>query len=382
MTIYLRKQRGRLSADNEKKGKSRKVSLYLVYHSGGGKKREYEHLKLYLYDKPRNTLEKDHNKETLKLAETIKAKRILDFQSSAHGFVSNVKTKISFLSFFKELTDKKFESNGNHGNWLSTYRHLHDFLKGKDVPLDQIDDRFLESFKEYLLTCKTRKGKRSVKLHQNSILSYFSKVRAALREAYQSRIIKENPSTRVKHVKGSETHREFLTFEELQKLANTPCELDILKQAFLFSALTGLRFSDVKALRWENIKHSEVDGWNLQFTQKKTKGAESLPVNEQAIKLLGERREPDQQIFEALNYSAWNNLKLREWVMEAGIRKKITFHCARHSFATLQLSMNTDIYTVSKLLGHRHLKTTEIYAKVIDKKKIEAAKRIPELIFG
>jgi integrase len=380
MTIYLRKQRGHLSKENEKKGRVRKTSLYLVCHYGPGQKREYEHLKLYLYDKPKTALERDHNKETLKLAEAIKAKRILDSQSTAHGFISNVKTKIGFLAFFKGLTDKKFDSTGNHGNWLSTYGHLYDFLKGKDIPIEQVDERFLESFKEYLLTCKTRKGKQLVKLHQNSILSYFCKVRAALKEAYQNRMIKENPVNRVKPVKAADTHREYLTFEELQLLASTPCEMEILKQAFLFSALTGLRFSDVKALRWENIKYSETDGWHLQFTQKKTKGAESLPVNEQAIKLLGDRGEPDKQMFDALKYSAWNNLKLREWVMAAGIRKKITFHCARHSFATLQLSMNTDIYTVSKLLGHRHLKTTEIYAKVIDKKKIEAAKRIPELI--
>jgi integrase len=143
--------------------------------------------------------------------------------------------------------------------------------------------------------------------------------------------------------------------------------------------LTGLRWSDIKALSWENIKFSETDGWHIKYTQKKTKGAELLPVPEQAINLLGDKNEFGKTIFEDLQYSAWNNIKLREWVMSAGINKKITFHCARHSFATLQLSMNTDIYTVSKLLGHRHLKTTEIYAKVIDKKKIEAAKRIPQL---
>jgi len=181
MTIYLRKQRGHLSAENEKKGKSRKNSLYLVYHYGSGQKRQYEHLKLYLYDKPKNVIEKDHNKETLQLAEAIKAKRVLDSQSSSHGFVSNVKTKIGFLAFFQSLTDKKFESSSNHGNWLSTYGHLHDFLKGKDIPIEQVDDRFLESFKEYLQTCKTRKGRQRVKLHQNSILSYFCKVRAALK---------------------------------------------------------------------------------------------------------------------------------------------------------------------------------------------------------
>jgi integrase len=378
MRIYLRKRIGQISQENEKKGKSRKNSLYLLYVDG--KHRSYEFLKLYVFDKPKTNIEKEHNKETLQLAEAIKAQKVLDAQSMAHGFVSSVRSKIGFLTYFKKLTDKKFDSNGNHGNWLSTYRHLVDFLKGKDISLEKIDDRFLESFKDYLLTCKTRKNIHEVKLNQNSIQSYFNKVRAALREAYNNRMIKENPALRVKSVKAAETHREYLTFEELQQLAATPFEMPNVKKAFLFSALTGLRWSDVKALKWGNIQCSETDGWMLKFTQKKTKGAEILPIPEQAVKLLGEVGGPDEEVIPGLEYSAWNNIKLRKWVMKAGIMKRITFHCARHSFATLQLSMNTDIYTVSKLLGHRHLKTTEIYAKVIDKKKIEAANKIPILV--
>lgn len=159
MRIYLRQNRGRLSPENAKKGKSRKISLYLVYDYGKEQKREYEFLKLNLFDKPKNSIEKEHNKETLQLAEAIKAKKVLDAQSTAHGFVSSVKSKIGFLAYFKTLVDKKYDSTGNHGNWLSTYMHLSDFLKGKDIPLERIDDRFLESFKEYLLTCKMRKGR-------------------------------------------------------------------------------------------------------------------------------------------------------------------------------------------------------------------------------
>jgi len=126
MRIYLRQSRGRLSLGNAKKGKSRKISLYLVYDYGKEHKRQYEFLKLHLYEKPKNNIEKEHNKETLQLAEAIKAKKTLEAQSTAHGFVSNVKSKIGFLSYFKMLVDKKFNSSGNHGNWLSTYRHLND----------------------------------------------------------------------------------------------------------------------------------------------------------------------------------------------------------------------------------------------------------------
>ena len=141
-----------------------------------------------MYDKPKTNLEKDHNKETIKLAETIRAKKIIDSQTTAHGFISSVKSRIGFVSYFKRLTEKRYDSTGNHGNWLSTYQHLNDFLKGKDIALENVDDRFLESFKVYLLTCKTRKGKQLIKLSQNSVLSYFNKVRASLREAYQTKI--------------------------------------------------------------------------------------------------------------------------------------------------------------------------------------------------
>ena len=162
-------------------------------------------------------------------------------------------------------------------------------------------------------------------------------------------------------------------------MANEPCENTLLKKAFLFSALTGLRWSDVKAVTWDKMRHTVNAGWSLEYTQKKTKGAELLPISDQAVNILGERSDDKAPIFKNLIYHTHMNSQLQKWVTDAGVDKKITFHCGRHTFATLQLSMETDIYTVSKMLGHRHLKTTEIYAKVIDKKKIDAANRIPNL---
>jgi integrase len=180
----------------------------------------------------------------------------------------------------------------------------------------------------------------------------------------------------VEGIRSDDPDREFLTLEELQAAAKVECEMPVLKTAFIFSALSGLRWSDIEKLVWSEVQHSEQSGYYIRFRQKKTKGAETLPISEQAFSLLGERRKQDDKVFEGLYYSAWHNLKLREWVMKAGITKHITFHCARHTYATLQITLGTDIYTVSKLLGHRHLKTTEIYAKVIDHKKQEAANKI------
>ncbi|MGB6092921.1 MAG: site-specific integrase [Moheibacter sp.] len=377
MKIYLMVRKGKTSKKSLENGKPQMNSLYLTFYNEDTRRRNYEFLKLYLYDKPKNFLEKEHNKETRLLAEAIRAQRVLDYQSKKHGFVSSVSGKIGFLKYFKQMVDKKCESNGTWGNWLSTYKHLNKFCKGKDIQISKVDDLFLENFKIYLLTAKI--SSHGGKLSQNSALSYFNKVRTALKEAYHNKMIAENPVNRVKGIKEEETNRQYLTLEELQKLVKTECYYPVLKDAFLFSALTGLRFSDIKALKWENISCDSSNGYMLKFTQKKTKGAEYLPISEQAVKILGKRKNDDDLVFVDLVYSAYHNKILHKWIEDAGIDKYITFHCARHTFATLQLTMNTDIYTVSKLLGHRHLKTTEIYAKVIDKKKIDAVANMPDL---
>ncbi len=377
MRIYLSVRKGQQSKKNAEKGKSKMNSLFLMYHNEETKKRTYEFLRLYLYDKPKNFLEKEHNKETQLLAESIRAQKILDLQSRKHGFVSSVNGKIGFLEYFKLMVEKKSDSNGNYGNWLSTLKHLTNYCKGNDIQLSKVDDSFLEGFKIYLLTNKI--SSRNGKLSQNSALSYFNKVRTSLKEAYQTKMIAENPVNRVKGIKEKESNRQYLTLDELQKLVKTDCDYPIMKDAFIFSSLTGLRFSDIKSLKWKNITYDSQNGYIIKFTQQKTKGVENLPISEQAIRIIGERKHDDEFVFSNLIYSAYHNKILHKWIEKAGIEKHITFHCARHSFATLQLTMNTDIYTVSKLLGHRHLKTTEIYAKVIDKKKINAVANMPDL---
>ena len=382
MKIYLLKRKGQLSKVNIEKGRCRKVSLYLMYHFGPNQKREYEWLDLFLYEKPKTQIEKDHNKQTWQLAETIKAKKMVDAQTTAHGFISKVKSRICFVEYFKSLVDKK-DSTGNYGNWLSTYQHLKDFTNGRSVPLETVDERFLENFKDYLLTCNVKRGKSIAKLNPNSAVSYFNKVRATLRIAYQQKMIKDNPAARVKSIKGKDSHRDYLTMEELQKLAITPSENPLQKKLFLTSALCGLRFSDLKNLRWENINHSDKDGYYIQYTQQKTQKAEMLPIADHVVTMLGEKGHPSDLIFDGITYSAWENKKLKRWIKNAGIDKpNVTIHNARHTYACLQISYGTDLYVVSKLLGHKSIATTQIYAKVMDVNKIKAANMIPQLNFA
>jgi len=358
--------------------KGDKISLYLDYYHQG--KREYEYLELYLFPEPlkgKLTKEqKDQNKKNFELADNIRSKRQLEIQSGIFGFAQQSKLKGSFLKYFESLTEKRKDSEGNHGNWRSTLVHLKKFVKF-DVTFAQIDYRWLESFKEYLN--KESRTKSNNLLSQNSRSSYFKKVLAALKAAQKEGIIQINPGDNVDGIKQAESEREFLTLEELQAMVDSECDVPILKKAFIFSTLTGLRWSDINKLVWSEVQHSEENGYYIRFTQKKTKGTETLPISEQAFSLLDIRGELDERVFEGLKYSAWYNMKLLQWAMRAGIKKTITFHCARHTYAILQLSLDTDIYTVSKLLGHKNVKTTQEYTKIIDAKKKLAANKMNNL---
>ena len=149
-----------------------------------------------------------------------------------------------------------------------------------------------------------------------------------------------------------------------------------MKRAALFSALTGLRFSDIQKLTWEELANVPGQGYYIRFSQQKTKGVEELPISEQAYDLLGQPGNLKDRVFQDLKYSAYHNKHLAQWIGAAGITKNITFQSFRHTYATLQLFSGTDDYTVSKLLGHRNLRTTQVYAKVVDEAKRVAASRI------
>jgi len=354
-----------------KRNKGAKTSLYLDYYSNG--KRKYEYLRLYLNPNPKTSLERKLNKETIQLAESIKAKRQLEIQNLEYGFENFDKINYPFYNYLDEILDKHNESNGNIGNWKAAITYFKKW-EYADVSFKDINAEWLEDLKFYFSHNLHNKSGR--KLTVNTCSSYFNKIRAAIKEAVRDGYLAENPCLQVPGIKEAETMREFLTLEELQRLTKVECGNPLIKNAFLFSALTGLRFSDVQKLTWSEIQHSNEIGYYLRFKQKKTKGQETLPITEDALQFTGEPDKPNEIVFKDLIYSYENNAHLLDWVQRAGINKHITFHCARHTFATLQLTFGTDIYTVSKLLGHKDIKTTEIYAKVIDDKKKAAANKI------
>jgi len=362
----------------------KRQSLYLdfypaVTHPKTGDLTRREFLGLYINDKPKTAIDKQHNKETEAVAEQIRQRRDNELNKPEiySGFEKEQlkireRGEACFVEYFKELADKRKASN--HDNWISAYHYLDEFTKG-GLRFADLDEKFCSTFRDHLLTAPSHRSTKKI-LARNSAVSYFNKFQAALKQAFKDGFLQTNLNGSVESIKPEETKRNFLTIPELNKLIETECNIPILKKAALFSALTGLRFSDIEKMTWIEVLYISDSGYFLDFRQQKTQGVELLPISEQAFKLLGERMGSKDRVFPGLVYSAWMNGHLFKWVTDAGIKRNITFHCFRHTFATLQLSKGTDLYTVSKMLGHRDLKTTQIYGKIIDKTKRDAADRI------
>lgn len=359
-------------------------SLYLDFYPAitnpdTGQPTRREFLNMYIYDKPKDWVQKQHNKETSQIAEQIRQKRENNL-NKPEIYTEYEKEQLrikelgehDFVAYFKSLTNKRKDSNRD--NWVSAYHYLFTFTKG-NLKFTDLNERFCNDFKDYLLTTKSNKSSK-VTLSQNSAVSYFNKLKAALKQAFKDGYLQYDLNAKIEQIKQAETQRNFLTLEELNSLVKMECTNPLLKRAALFSAMTGLRFSDIQKLVWGELEYIDGSGYFIQFKQQKTKGVERMPISEQAFSMLGERKAPNEKVFQGLVYSAYENKLLRKWIESAGITKEITFHSFRHTYATLLLANGTDIYTVSKLLGHREVKTTQIYAKVIDETKRQAADKI------
>ena len=369
----------------QRKMPSGRTTLYLDIYLNG--KRSYETLKLYLV--PEETRkDKEKNKETMRMAEAIRAKRVVELQNGRWGFEDGFKLDTLFLDYYRGLTEERLgtESLGNWGNWYSCLKHLERYCK-PNLTFRDITPEWVMGFRKYLdKTARVRDKRKkttttedSKPLSQNTKQSYFNKLRACLNQAFEDGIIPKNPMRGIEGFKDDEVERVYLTLDEVKAMAAAECKYPILRRAFLFSCLTGLRKSDIEKMRWSEVR-SQNGGVRIVFKQKKTKGQEYLDISPEAVQFLGERGNPDDHVFPNFSYSSYYLMELKRWAVRAGITKDITFHSGRHTFAVLMLDLGTDIYTVQKLLGHKEIHTTQIYAHILDKNKQEAVNKIPPIM--
>jgi len=367
----------------KKKLSSGKLSWYIEFYDGsyidknGTMKhnRKFEYLKLYTLQEPRTASDKKKDKETVKLANQILSIRKSEYFQGKHSIKNDKKSKTRFLDYFDELKSERFNSKGNYGNWDAAGKHLERYCS-PTLTFENVDDEFAKGFKRFLDSKSVTKS--GIALSQNSKYTYFNKFKAALRQAFEDGFLNEDLTKRLKSFEQGESQREYLVHSELQALAIAKCKYQVLKNAFIFSCLCGLRWSDIDKLKWSEVR-DEDSGCRIIFRQKKTDGLEYLYISDQARSLLGERTGESNKVFKGLKYGAHFNAEILRWCMRAGITKHITFHSARHTNAVLLLENGADIYTVSKRLGHKEIRTTEIYTRIIDSKMKEASELIPKL---
>ena len=285
----------------------------------------------------------------------------------------NERMEQDFIAYFNSIIYKVHPNSSNSiiVNWTRVGKLLSIFSEGKPIPFRKINVKLLEDLKLFMLTAPQGGNKKGT-LSQNSAATYFSIVKAGLHRAFIDEYLTVDIAAKVKGIPELKVKRETLTLEEAELLAQTPCENEVLKRAFFFAILTGIRLYDIHELTWGEIQKTST-GWRVDFTQRKTHVVDYLPINEQAYSLCGEPGEHDQQIFAGLTGSSWISRPLKKWIAASGIKKHITFHCSRHTFATLQLENGTDIFVVKGMLGHTNVKTTQIYAHIVDKSKRNAA---------
>lgn len=254
---------------------SGKITLYLDFYPPVRNPKTLElsrreYLGIYLKSNPRTIQDREDNAEKIRIAEGIRATREISILNHQFGFIDRSTPKMDFLAWYRSQVEK------NNKNWAFAYNYFYQYVDGH-CTMGDITLELCKGFREYLLSAKLIKNEKK-QLNQNSSSGYWSTFRALLAIAYREHYIKENVNEYLEGISDVETRREYLTLEELRDLADTPCEIPVLKAASLFSCLTGLRISDILALRWENVEQYPDGGACLRLKTEKTDTETTLPI--------------------------------------------------------------------------------------------------------
>ncbi|NCB79575.1 MAG: site-specific integrase [Bacilli bacterium] len=350
-------------------------SIYLEIYENG--KRTYERIPdlFMLMEIDDASIKK--NKATLNKAEKLRRKRMRELHGQSQEKSKYIQSDNSKQSLaLADWMDQYYEIQKKRGvRNLTPIKRVKALLQQykADVTLDDIDKDFCLGFVDFLRTGYTcaNGNHLSPKSGFNTLLEFSTALTTAVRE----NIIPMNPMTLLSagdKIQPIEQIREYLTIEEVKKLIVTPCESEIVKQAYLFACNCGLRLGDIKAMLWKDI--SFEDGmWRVAIRMLKTEKIIYIPLPQQAMQWLPtDERIPDNLVFPTLTENKIGQY-LKPWAKEAGIiNKDVCFHTSRHTYATMLLTLGVDLYTVSKLLGHTSIRHTQRYAKIINQKKDDA----------
>lgn len=341
--------------------REKRNKLYLDIYING--QRHWESLGLSIPE------DKQQRKEVYRLADICRAKREMQVVTGEWGLLDELGSKQTLYSYIQDIAktrDKKDKMN-------KCLKYLDLFPNGNTIKLSQVNEKWIKNFQEFLL---------STSLSNQTASHYSTAIRYALRKAVQENILPNNPAEAVKGISVPESDKINLTAEEVQALANTQIGGKLgaeVRKAFLFAIFTGLRISDIKTITWADIDRT---GKQLKKRMQKTQRFVYVPLNDNAYSLINDNQIHTAQelVFSLLGTTKTNtNEYLITWAKKAEIEKKIGWHTARHTFATLTLENGADFFTVSKLLGHTKTTVTAVYTKATDKLKREAVDALPNI---
>ena len=367
-------------------------SLYLEYYFGfkmvesktGNiyKKadRRQERLNLFLWQSPRNPLERQQNKEALEIAKKIRFERGQQLLEQGEGYRLKKDNDINFLDWvwaYYESYNKgdKRHIKRAHDVFIDFLKETPEYKKlASRIKPDQLTKQLIEDFTEYLQHRFKGEG-------PHTLFARFKKIIAA---AVEADVIRKNPCAGVIiKFDSNKLGKDVLSMEEIKQLISCHYQGESvnIRRAFIFCLYAGLRWCDVKDLSFQNVDYSNH---LLRFEQAKVKGHSSasgviIPLNEALLNLIGQptvEGNRNELIFPLPSHTMCLKA-LRRWVARAGIDKHITWHCARHSFAVNILNNGANIKTVASLLGHSGLKHTEKYTRAVDSLKQAAIDSLP-----
>lgn len=355
-----------------------KESIYLDIVKDGMRKKEF--IGLYLIPE-KTRADKVINRATMKTAEEIRAKRIVELMEGKVG-IGKKPDKVDLLEWFEE--QRLYYYDNDNMNYSKTIHNLIRHLKifhPRKLMLSDVKPAFIRKFLEYLRSDGANKF--GGRLCDETIYTYFTVFSILMNKAVRLELIISNPFHKLSQAEKPQRRtkkKEYLTLSEVKRMAEAECDDWRVKYAFMFCCFTGLRYIDVSRLKWKHIVEVGEGKYQIELIQQKTKEPVYIPLSANALKWLPERGYDGREnyIYKFRDRSIIYDY-LKKWGDAAGIDKHLTFHMSRHTCATLLLYYGTDLYTVSKILGHTSIKTTQIYAKIADEMKRTAVQNIPDI---
>ena len=320
-------------------------------------------LDFYLITNPKSPIDKQHNKDCLDKARLIANKWENSIISEEYNLEDKEKTNSLVYAYIIKETDRIKDKGTRQAYQTMTSHFLKHFPKA--ITFKQINRRQqAKAFYDYLTEKALKKNGDNLSI--KSANKYFKRLRLIMKEAKLEGYI-EDLRFDLKLLPEGIPEVVFLTLEEFRKLENTEESNTTMKNAFLFACLTALRIGDLHSLTWGEIKEENDKIRYERIMDKKPNGKQRRINNyfdPYAKKYLGERQGDSDKVFPALPEDASSKLneRMNRWVLRAGIHKRITFHCAKHSFAMYQIiHKEVGVYRLAKLLNHSDIRSSMHY---------------------